>query len=698
MSAATCAALCAVTRSLITLSKRYGTTPTGAPVAAWQPAFLDRLSAADRRIRRHAGSSAAPTAADELIGDAARFLTVAQDLLATHLAIPDPPRSFARTPEGSELLDAPVRQHLLRRAADLTDRVAELTRTVVRFDDLPRERPNRMDVYRPREKDLAAAARDLAEAAAQCPETSTARLELSSAPVLATPVDYPQPDEAPGFAAERIRTGLERLATAAYRAANRLNTGEHPPVHTAGNLRAAATSFAVAHALAADLLTRLAPRLPSTPDLDIVEAADLLRAAGAAWAKLPPVLVRTASVPDSGPRSPLTVQANSAAIRLGRLLYADPTWTPRVGPGRVRALDDLLAPDVLDALCVTISALPRSAAVLASNYARLISDGVLDLYSADRTHRPEGEGRHYYPLQPAQRDGLVAGYGCHSAAERRRHATVRHHGRDRGRMAGDRRRDHEGKRRHRLRRLRRRPGLPAPERDGDGSVLQRGGSRRPAIAAHPSVLMPFRLKILDGPASGLGSDRQWAGFSRSCWRRLRSPLTTPAACVLARELPAGLFACLVWQGSEPHEQHHRECVEQCGSVQRYIRGRVRRWPCHSPCEHRLPCRACERPRCPERRAPRAADARLPALDLRVSGRPHDPLREPECPAGKQQQRPHRRRTAVVEPIAIVAGPRSEHGDAQPGQAAGDQYSGGRGQQEEVETEGLGALAQVGRQR
>ncbi len=97
VSAVTCAAMCAVTRSLITLSTRYGNTPTGAPVAAWQPAFLGRLSAADRLIRHHAGSSAAPTAADELIGDAARFLTVAQDLLATHLTTPDPPRPFARS-------------------------------------------------------------------------------------------------------------------------------------------------------------------------------------------------------------------------------------------------------------------------------------------------------------------------------------------------------------------------------------------------------------------------------------------------------------------------------------------------------------------------------------------------------------------------------------------------------------------------
>src|SRR5947209_10129156 len=75
VSGATCAALSAVTRSLITLTTRYGNTPTGIPAASWQPAFLDRLSAADRRFRSHASSPGTPTETDAVIGDAARFLT-----------------------------------------------------------------------------------------------------------------------------------------------------------------------------------------------------------------------------------------------------------------------------------------------------------------------------------------------------------------------------------------------------------------------------------------------------------------------------------------------------------------------------------------------------------------------------------------------------------------------------------------------
>ena len=152
VSASTCAALSVLTRSLIMLGTRYGVTPSRAAVASWQPGFVGLLSAADRRLRPHASPSAAPTDADELIADAARFLTIAQDLLATHLTTPDPPRSFARTAEGTELLDTPVREHLLRRAAEIVDRLAGLTRTVLTFDDLPRERPNLAAAYRARNK------------------------------------------------------------------------------------------------------------------------------------------------------------------------------------------------------------------------------------------------------------------------------------------------------------------------------------------------------------------------------------------------------------------------------------------------------------------------------------------------------------------------------------------------------------------
>jgi hypothetical protein len=89
---------------------------------------------------------------------------------------------------------------------------------------------------------------------------------------------------------------------------------------------------------------------------------------------------------------------------------ATPDWTPQTGPGRPRALDELLAPNVLDAICAAVSALPRSAAVIAAQHARLVTAGTLDLYSANRAQRPEGEGRRYYPLQPAQRAEFAAGY------------------------------------------------------------------------------------------------------------------------------------------------------------------------------------------------------------------------------------------------------------------------------------------------
>lgn len=410
VSAATCTALSNIARLLITLGIRYGVTPNGAPVASWQPAFVELLSAADRRLRRHASSSAAPNEADELIADAARFLTIAQDLLATHLTMPDPPRSFARTQEGTELLDTPVREHLLRRAAEIADHLADLSRTVVTFDDLPRERPNLADAYQPRSKDLAAAARDLSDAAAQSPGPATARLPLEPAPVLAAAVTYPRPNEDPAYAAGEIATGIGRVASAAYQAAHRLRTSENSPTHAAGDLRAIARSLAVAHVLAADILTNLASHLPSSPDLRVTEAANRLRAAGAAWFGLRNLLLQTASVPDSGPRSALTVQANSASIRLGRILYTDPAWTPQVGPGRPRPLNDLLAPDAMDAICMAVSALPRHAANIADNHARLINDAVLSLYSADRAHRPEREGWRVYPIQPAQRVELSDAY------------------------------------------------------------------------------------------------------------------------------------------------------------------------------------------------------------------------------------------------------------------------------------------------
>ncbi len=410
VSAATCGALSAVTRRLITLSSRYGQMPNGTPAATWQPVLLDRLAAADRRFRHHARADAAPSVADALIGDAARLLTVAQDLLATHLTSPDPPRQFARTPQGEELLGVPVREHLLRRVAVIIDHLAELTRTVLAFDDLSWRQPHLAQAYRPREKDLAAAALALAGAVTQCPGPAMARFELFAAPVLSAAVSYPPPNEDPIAAAELTRTALRRTATAAYQAARALRTSEHPPAHTASNLRETATHLATAHAIAADLLSRLAPHLPSVPEWNPAEGVARLRAAGAAWLRLRHTWAQTISAPDSGPRSPLTVQVTSVAIRIGRLAYSDPTWIPQAGPGRPRVIAELLLPEVLDALCITISTLPREAATIAANHARLATDSLIDLYSADRAHRPDGEGRRFFPLQPAQRAELTHSY------------------------------------------------------------------------------------------------------------------------------------------------------------------------------------------------------------------------------------------------------------------------------------------------
>jgi hypothetical protein len=418
VSAATCTALSAATRSLMRLSTRYGLLPSGTPAATWQPALLDHLATADRCFRHHARADATPSPADALITDAARLLTVAQDLLGTHLTTRDSPRQFARTPEGEELLDAPVRDHLLRRAAEIAAHLGALTRAVRAFDDLPNGQPHLAQAYRPREKGLAAAERELACAAAQCPESATKRLEVFPAPVLAAAVTYPSPHEAPTDAAEQIQHALRRMAAAAYQAARRLRTSEYPPVHTASDLRETATHLAAACSISADLLTRLTPYLPSNGAWKPADAVEQLQATGAAWLRLRRAWAHTFSIPDSGPRSPLTVQVASVVVRIGRLMYVDSAWTPDVGPGRPRPLSDLLASEVFDALVGAVCALPRESAVIAANQARLVSDGVLELHSLDRTHRPQDEGRRLFPLQPAQRAELVAGYRYAVAASK----------------------------------------------------------------------------------------------------------------------------------------------------------------------------------------------------------------------------------------------------------------------------------------
>jgi hypothetical protein len=399
IGAATCRALSTANRSLIEFARRYGPTVQETPAAGWIPRYTDLLAEADRKLCRHGSQAGAQSSADELIGDAARFLVIARDLVATHLTVPDPPGWFARTPVGADILDGPLREQLLCHTAGITAHLAETTRIVAVFDDLGRRRPHTADAYRPRGRDLQEAAHALAEAATFCP-----------APVLTGSILYPRPGEDPAVAAEEIGIGLERLATAAYQAANRLRTHERPPAHTAGDLRASATNLAIAHALAADLLARLAPYLPARPGLIPAQVAGRLRAAGAAWAALSDQWQQTRSVPDSGPRSPLTVQALSVATRFGRLLYTDPTWTTLGGPAEPRAVADLLAPHVLDAVCRALSSLPRSAATIAADHARLVNTGAVDLYCANRSQRPEHEGRRFYPLQPAQRAAFTAGY------------------------------------------------------------------------------------------------------------------------------------------------------------------------------------------------------------------------------------------------------------------------------------------------
>lgn len=410
VGSATCAVLSTATRALITVGTRYGLTPHGTPVSDWQPAFTDHLTAADRRLRRHADPNAAPSPADELIGDVARLITVAQDVLATHLTIPDPPGQFARTPTGADLLGTATRERVLHRVAEVAAHLAQVTGTAAAFDDLTRQRPHLADAYRPRDRDLTQAAHELAAAAAQRPAPAGDPPQITTAPVMAAPVNYPPPQEEPAHAADHLREALEQLATAAYQAAHPLNTDEHPPTHTADNLGETAASLALAHVLAADLLTRLAPHLPPTAHWNPTRATDQLRAAGATWAQLRRPWEHTTSIPDSGPRNPLTVQAAGIPLRLGRLLYADPAWNPQHGPGQPRTLTDLLDPHILDAACTAISALPRAAATIAANHHRLIADHRVDLHTTDRTHRPENEARRFYPLQPAQRAELIAGY------------------------------------------------------------------------------------------------------------------------------------------------------------------------------------------------------------------------------------------------------------------------------------------------
>ena len=410
VGAATCAVLSTATRALITLGTRYGLTPHGTPVSDWQPAFTDQLTAADRRLRRHADPNAAPSTADELIGDVARLITVAQDVLATHLTVPDPPRQFARTPTGADLLDTATRERVLHRVAEVVGHLAQVTSTAAAFDDLTRQRPHLADAYLPRDRDLTQAAHELAAAAAQRPAPAGDPPQITTAPVMAAPVTYPPPQEDPAQAAEHVRDALDRLATAVYQAAHPLNTGEYPPAHTADNLGETAASLALAHVLAADLLTRLAPHLPPAAHWHPARAADQLRAAGATWARLRRPWEHTTSIPDSGPRNPLTIQAAGIPLRLGRLLYADPAWNPQHGPGQPRTLAELLEPHILDAACTAISALPRVAATIAANHGRLIADHRVDLHTTDRTHRPEGEARRFYPLQPTQRAELIAGY------------------------------------------------------------------------------------------------------------------------------------------------------------------------------------------------------------------------------------------------------------------------------------------------
>lgn len=335
-----------------------------------------------------------------LIEDARRMLSVGRDLMGGHHAVGGRPD----TPYGT-LLAGPAGQRFVM------DRIGILAEQTRRTGDAlaliarPGNGPSR------RSFDEALLHLVRAGVALRVPGDSEAAT-MGRLPAAVPPApDRPQVEEDQAARLHHLLTGADRLQTAAHHAVRR--PGFTTPYHAAA-LRGTARPLALSHLLAGHLLRATVAafdgELPPEP---VRATGELLRAAALAWQQVLPAWERLADLGDPPGRRPTPhpsmVEAESMAVRLGRVLYAD-DWLPQHRPGAPRPAADLVA-EGLDPLLRVLHRIPAAAAVHAEYAPAIVERMAGRLVTDDGMVDPRRHGgRRWFPAQPVQFIGLGEAY------------------------------------------------------------------------------------------------------------------------------------------------------------------------------------------------------------------------------------------------------------------------------------------------
>jgi hypothetical protein len=220
------------------------------------------------------------------------------------------------------------------------------------------------------------------------------------------------PEETPLQAARAIIDGCAFLTSHAVRGAHH---DPQVPQPTAGTLRSIAQHLSLSHLLAARQIRHLATEaaLAGHDTWEGQRAAGRLHVAAAAWRLCADQWQDVVTSPEAGPRDPAARTVETVTIRIGRLLFTAPGWTPVDGGSRpLRPAAALLAdPATAAAVLASVHALPAAAGAIADQHAhtagQLAASGAL--HSNARAHRPDGAPA-WYPVQQGQLGKITAAY------------------------------------------------------------------------------------------------------------------------------------------------------------------------------------------------------------------------------------------------------------------------------------------------
>jgi hypothetical protein len=325
-------------------------------------------------------------------------LVAASDLLATHFDGQDGERS-----EWSEVIASePVIRALTEESATWARRLAPWVRWLAEHNDMA---PPLLAANR----DLQLASRATVVASKAQPITDDDRTLLYAIPAAAmTERVPPREGESVTELCAGIACTAERLRSSAFHTVDR---AAWSPSVSARTWQYAATAAAVTTDIAKVLLRTLAD---SWPDLCGASTADKLVAARDAWQNLARALasVATDTPPALGPES---TDLSDLVIRLGRLAFNNPRWTPQ-HPAEPRSPAHLsgdggAAVNVLAALHQSIDAL----AVIAVGHWSAVTTAIRAgrLYVPTRS-LPEGYDvpRRYAQMPPDRADILAGNYAA----------------------------------------------------------------------------------------------------------------------------------------------------------------------------------------------------------------------------------------------------------------------------------------------